>query len=119
MPGSNLTYRRGEIRWVNLEPTVGAEAKKIRACLIVQNDIMNQYGLLTIVMPFRPGSKQAPYVVNVKATPNNGLDQDRFIDVGQIRAVDHSRILGLVGVLESKYWELIYTALNVVLGFVV
>ncbi|MEH1933066.1 MAG: type II toxin-antitoxin system PemK/MazF family toxin [Nostoc sp.] len=119
MPGSNLTYCRGEIRWVNLDPTVGGEAKKIRACLIVQNDIMNQYGLLTIVMPFRPGSKQAPYVVNVKATPNNGLDQDRFIDVGQIRAVDHSRILGLVGVLESQYWELIHTALNVVLGFVV
>jgi mRNA interferase MazF len=119
MPGSNLTYRRGEIRWVNLDPTVGAEAKKIRACLIVQNDIMNQYGLLTIVMPFRPGSKQAPYVVSVKATPNNGLDQDRFIDVGQIRAVDNSRILGLVGVLESEYWELIHTGLNVVLGFVV
>ncbi|MBD0389260.1 MAG: type II toxin-antitoxin system PemK/MazF family toxin [Nostoc sp. C3-bin3] len=119
MPGSNLTYQRGEIRWVNLDPTVGAEAKKIRACLIVQNDIMNQYGLLTIVMPFRPGSKQAPYVVNVKATPNNGLDQDRFIDIGQIRAVDHSRILGLVGVLESEYWELIRTALNIVLGFVV
>ncbi|MBD2508651.1 type II toxin-antitoxin system PemK/MazF family toxin [Nostoc muscorum FACHB-395] len=118
MPGSNLTYQRGEIHWVNLDPTVGAEAKKIRACLIVQNDIMNQYGLLTIVMPFRPGSKQAPYVVNVKATPNNGLDQDRFIDIGQIRAVDHSRILGLVGVLESEYWELIRTALNIVLGFV-
>ncbi|MEH2194459.1 MAG: type II toxin-antitoxin system PemK/MazF family toxin [Nostoc sp.] len=119
MPGSNLTYLRGEIRWVNLEPTVGAEAKKIRACLIVQNDIMNQYGLLTIVMPFRPGNKQAPYVVNVKATPNNGLDQDRFIDIGQIRAVDHSRVLGLVGVLELEYWEFIRTALNVVLGFVV
>jgi mRNA interferase MazF len=118
MPGSNLTYQRGEIHWVNLDPTVGAEAKKIRACLIVQNDIMNQYGLLTIVMPFRPGSKQAPYVVNVKATPNNGLDQDRFIDIGQIRAVDHSRILGLLGVLESEYWELIRTALNIVLGFV-
>ncbi|WP_334747994.1 hypothetical protein [Nostoc sp.] len=32
MPGSNLTYRRGEIRRVNLEPTVGTEAKKIRMC---------------------------------------------------------------------------------------
>lgn len=88
MPANNLTYRRGEIRWVNLDPTVGPEAKKIRACLIVQNDT---------------------YVVNVKVTPNNGLDQDRFIDVGQIRAVDHSRILGLVGVLESEYWELIHS----------
>ncbi|AFZ25530.1 growth inhibitor [Cylindrospermum stagnale PCC 7417] len=119
MPGSNLTYRRGEIRWVNLDPTVGAEAYKTRSCLIVQNDIMNQYGLLTIVMPFRPGSKQAPYVVNVKATSINGLDQDRFIDVGQIRSVDNSRILGLTGLLEEEYWEPIHTALNIVLGFVV
>ncbi|OUL19627.1 PemK family transcriptional regulator [Nostoc sp. RF31YmG] len=118
MPGSNLTYRRGEIRWVNLDPTVGAEAQKIRACLIVQNDIINQYGLLTIIMPFRPGSKQAPYVVNVKATANNGLDQDRFIDIGQIRAVDNRRVLGMLGVLEDEYWDQIRTALNVVLGFV-
>ncbi|MDB9373956.1 type II toxin-antitoxin system PemK/MazF family toxin [Nodularia sphaerocarpa] len=118
MPRDNLTYRRGEIRWVNLDPTFGAEAQKTRPCLIVQNDIMNQYGLLTIVMPFRRGKKQAPYIVNVKATANNGLDQDRFIDVGQIRAVDYSRILGLVGVLETEYWELIRTSVNVVLGFV-
>ncbi|MDF5727753.1 MAG: type II toxin-antitoxin system PemK/MazF family toxin [Rhizonema sp. PD38] len=69
MPASNLTYRRGEIRWVKLDPVVGAEAQKTRPCLIVQNDIINQYGLLTIVMPFRPGSKQAPYVkVCVSAT---------------------------------------------------
>ncbi|WP_337907221.1 type II toxin-antitoxin system PemK/MazF family toxin [Iningainema tapete] len=43
----------------------------------------------------------------------------RFIDVGQIRAVDHRRILGLVGVLEEEYWEQIRTALNIVLGFTV
>lgn len=112
MPQGNLTYRRGEIRWVKLDPTVGAEAQKTRSCLIVQNDLMNQYGLLTIFMPFRPGSKQAPYVVNVKATPTNGLDQDRFIDVGQIRAIDHSRVLGVVGILEEEYWELIQDALD-------
>ncbi|AFY56691.1 growth inhibitor [Rivularia sp. PCC 7116] len=117
MPQNNLTYRRGEIRWVKLDPIVGAEAQKTRPCLIVQNDIMNQYGLLTIVMPFRPGSKEAPYVVNVKPTPANGLDKERFIDVGQIRAVDYRRILGLVGVLEEEYWESIRTALNIVTGF--
>jgi mRNA interferase MazF len=119
MPESNLTYRRGEIRWVNLDPTFGAEVQKTRPCLLVQNDIMNQYGLLTIVMPFRRGNKKAPYVVNVKATPTNGLDQDRFLDVGQIRAVDYRRILGLVGVLEQEYWELLRTSVNVVLGFIV
>ncbi|XWK90531.1 MAG: type II toxin-antitoxin system PemK/MazF family toxin [Phormidium sp.] len=119
MPRGDLTYKRGEIRWVNLDPTIGAEMQKTRPCLIVQNDIMNQYGLLTIVMPFRPGSKQAPYVVNVKATFENGLDQDRFIDVGQMRSVDNSRILGVLGVLEEEYWEQICNAVNVVLGFTI
>lgn len=117
MPDGNLIYRRGEIRWVNLDPTVGAEAKKIRACVIVQNDVGNRYSLLTVVMPLLPGTKNAPYVVNVQATSTNSLDRDRYIDVGQIRAVDSSRILGLVGVLEDQYWESIQAALNVVLGF--
>ena len=117
MPQNNLTYKRGEIRWVKLNPTVGAEVQKTRPCLIVQNDIMNQYGLLTIVMPFRAGSKEAPYVVNIKPTVANGLDKERFVDVAQIRAVDHRRVLDLVGVLEEEYWESIRTALNIVMGF--
>ena len=117
MPKGELTYRRGDIYWVAMEPTVGAEVQKTRSCLIVQNDIINQYGAVTIVLPFRPGSKQAPYAVNVKASPKNGLDRDRFVDVGQIRAVDYQRLRGRVGVLEAQYWQQIQEALNIVLGF--
>lgn len=117
MPQGSLTYRRGEIRWVRLDPTIGAEAQKTPSCLVVQNNLMNQHGLLTVVMPFLPGRKQAPYVVNVTASPANGLDRDRYIDVGQIRAIDNSRVLGLVGILEDDYWEPIRAALDVVLGF--
>ena len=117
MPKGNLTYQRGEIRWVNLEPTIGAEAKKIRSCLVIQNDIMNQHGQLTIIIPFRPGSKQAAYIVNITATSHNGLDQDRFLDIAQIRSVDAQRVLGLVGVLEPEYWSAIQQSLNFSLGF--
>jgi len=117
MPKGELTYRRGEIRWVRLHPTLGAEVQKTRSCLIVQNDIMNQYGQLTVVIPFRPGKKLAPYAVNVKATSGNRLDQDRFLDVAQIRSVDAQRILGRVGVLEAEYWQAIRKALDIVLGF--
>lgn len=117
MPKGKLSYQRGEIRWVQLDPTIGAEARKTRSCLIVQNDTMNQYGQLTVIIPFRPGSKQAPYAVNVKASFTNGLDQDRFLDVGQIRALDGRRIMECQGMLEDKYWQPIQTALNIVLGF--
>ncbi|MDV3002427.1 MAG: Endoribonuclease EndoA (plasmid) [Chroococcopsis gigantea SAG 12.99] len=117
MPAGNLTYRRGELRWVRLDPTVGAEAKKTRVCLILQNNTMNQYGLLTVVMPLRPGRKEAPYAVNIEPTQENGLDRERFLDVGQIRSVDGSRVLGLLGVLEDDYWDKIKEALDIVLGF--
>lgn len=117
MPDGELRFRRGEIRWVDLDPSRGAEAKKIRSCLIVQNDVGNRHGRLTVVMPLLPGRKTAPYVVNIAASPTNGLDQDRYVDVGQIRSLDQSRVLGLVGVMEQTYWPRIRTALDIVLGF--
>jgi mRNA interferase MazF len=117
MPNGELRYRRGEIRWVSLDPTVGAEIRKTRSCLILQTDVMNQYGQLTVVLPFRPGHKQAPYIVNVTASAENGLDQDRFIDVAQVRSVDGQRVLGLQGRLEDRYWPQIQTALDIVCGF--
>lgn len=117
MPRGALSYQRGEIRWVKLDPTLGAEIQKTRSCLIIQNNTMNQYGQLTIAIPFRPGSKRAPYVVNVVATDTNGLDQDRFLDIAQIRSIDEQRVLGLVGVLEDFYWPQIQEALLIVCGF--
>ena len=117
MPNGNLTYQRGEIRWVKLDPTIGAEIQKTRSCLILQNDTMNQYGQLTVAIPFRPGIKQAPYVVNVVATSKNGLDRDRFLDVAQIRSIDGQRVLGLIGILEDDYWQQIQSALSIVCGF--
>ncbi|MFN5967749.1 MAG: type II toxin-antitoxin system PemK/MazF family toxin, partial [Pseudanabaena sp.] len=44
MPNGTLTYKRGEIWWVDLNPTIGSETGKERPCLILQNDIGNQNG---------------------------------------------------------------------------
>jgi mRNA interferase MazF len=117
MPSGTLSYRRGDIRWVKLDPTVRAEIQKTRSCLILQNDTMNQYGQLTVVIPFRPGNKKTLYAVNVLASDTNGLDRDRFLDVGQIRSVDTQRVLGLVGVMEDHYWPQIQEALLFISGF--
>lgn len=117
MPKGDLSYQRGEIRWVKLDPTLGAEIQKTRSCLIIQNNTMNQYGQLTIAIPFRPGTKRAPYVVNVAASNVNGLDQNRFLDIAQIRSIDEQRVLGLVGILEDFYWPQIQEALLIVCGF--
>jgi mRNA interferase MazF len=117
MPNGNLTYQRGEIWWVDLEPVRGNEAGKRRACLILQNDIGNQSSTTTIVAPLMPGKKPFPFVVNVTPSAKNGLDQVRNINLSQLRVVDAQSISGQLGTLEAKYWQAIETAVNVELGF--
>lgn len=117
MPNGTLTYKRGEIWWVDLNPVVGRETGKERPCLILQNDIGNQNGSTTIVAPFLPGTKTYPFVVNVTPTADNGLDMVRHINFSQMRTVDFQRIKNKQGVLEESYWEAIEKAVCIELGF--
>ena len=117
MPSKKPSYKRGEIWWVNLDPTRGSEARKTRPCLVLQNDVGNQMGNTTIVAPIMRGHKTYPFVVNVDPTPENGIDTQRHINLSQMRVVDSSRFSNCVGILEAKYWNDIEKAVCAELGF--
>lgn len=117
MPRGKLTYQRGEIWWVDLNPVVGHETNKQRPCLILQNNIGNQNSMTTIVAPLLPGTKPYPFVVNIAPTAENGLDQPRYLNLSQMRAVDAQRIKNKQGALEDSYWPDIEKAVGIELGF--
>lgn len=117
MPNGVLTYKRGELWWVDLNPVIGSETAKERPCLILQNDAGNRSGATTIVAPLLPGTRSYPFVVNVVPTALNGLDKERHINFSQIRAVDARRIKRQHGVLEETYWGEIERAICIELGF--
>jgi mRNA interferase MazF len=117
MPSCDLRYRRGEIWWVNLDPTVGSETAKKRPCIILQNDVGNSLSNTTMVAPLLKSSKTYPFVVDVEATVANGLDETRGIHLEQMRVVDNRRIDNKLGMLEDKYWGEIEKAVCLVLGF--
>jgi mRNA interferase MazF len=117
MPRGDLRYKRGEIWWVNLDPTVGNETAKRRPCVILQNDVGNARSNTTMVAPLLRGLKNYPFVVNVEATVDNGLDENREIHLEQMRVVDQQRIDSQLGTLEDKYWPDIERAVGIVLGF--
>lgn len=117
MPRGKLTYKRGEIWWVNLDPALGSEPAKTRACLILQNDLGNERGNTTVVAPFFPGHKSFPFVVNVTTTPENQLDRDRHVNLSNLRVVDAVRVKSRLGVMEPKYWPEIERAVSIELGF--
>jgi mRNA interferase MazF len=117
MPNGKLLYKRGEIWWVNLDPTIGSETGKRRPCLIMQNDLGNKSSTTTIVAPLMPGRKSFPFVVNIDPTIQNGLDSERNINLSQLRVVSFQRISKQLGVLENTYWAEIEKAVNIELGF--
>jgi len=107
-------YRQLEIRWINLDPTRGAETKKKRPCVILQDDVVNQGSRTIILAPLLPGHKTYPFAVNISPTKYNGLDQNRHINLKQLRAVDVSRISNPQGILEKRYLTPIKNALTIV-----
>ncbi len=111
---SGAAYRQLEIRWVELDPTRGAETKKKRPCVVLQGSVVNQGSRTIIVAPVLPGHKDWPFAVNLTSSKANGLDKDRHINLKQLRAVDVSRVRNKQGMLEKRYAEPIKAALAVV-----
>ena len=111
-----MKIKRGDIVWVNLDPTIGDEAAKTRPCLVIQNDLGNRHSKKTIVAPFLK-VKNYPFVVNIKPTPQNGLDKERGLDISHIRSVSIQRINNKLGEIEAKYWSEIKQAVLLQLGF--
>ncbi len=107
-------YKQLEIRWIDLNPTRGAETQKKRPCVIIQSDPVNQGSQTFIVAPILPGHKEWPFAVNINPTAQNGLDKERHINLKQLRAVDKSRIENRQGVLEKDYIESIKEALKII-----
>ena len=111
-----MKIKRGEISWVNLNPVLGSETAKTRPCLILQNDIGNEFGDTTVVVPFL-ASGDYPFIVNVQPTVVNGLDKERGLNLSKIRSVSLKRLKNKLGVLENKYWLNIKKALLAECGF--
>ncbi|WP_347887777.1 type II toxin-antitoxin system PemK/MazF family toxin [Nitrosomonas europaea] len=107
-------FKQRDIYWIDLEPTKGAETRKLRPCVIIQSDLVNVQSRTVIVAPLLPQHKPWPFAVNLEPTEKNGLDKDRHINLKQLRAVDISRIEKKQGRLENRYKDLIKAALMII-----
>lgn len=83
--------------WVNLDPTVGAEMKKTRPCLIVSPDEINTYLRTVIVVPLTSSQRGLPTRVLIKATKDSGLNNDSYAALDQVKTIDKSRLSGVIG----------------------
>lgn len=82
--------RRGDVYWVALDPTIGAEIKKPRPAVVVSNNSCNTFGSRVVVLPLTsnvdslyPG--EAMVVVDGKPARALG-DQIRSLDKSRLRS---------------------------------
>ena len=103
---------RGDIYWVNLDPTKGSEIKKMRPCVIVSATPINKARHTVVVVPLSSVAKvRPPLVIAVHC-----LNKKVGAVCDQIRTVDKSRLVKSAGQLNSIEMSELEDSLNQVLS---
>jgi mRNA interferase MazF len=113
-----ISMRKGEIWLINLDPTIGAEIKKSRPAVIVNEDAIGILPLRMIVplTDWKDHYAMAPWMVRVDPHARNGMSKPSAADAFQIRSVAQERFVRLLGeVSPSKLIEII-KAIQIVIG---
>ncbi len=111
--------KRGEIYLTKFDPAFGAEIKKTRPALILQNDISNAQSPITIVAGITSqfGPTLYPTEVLIKQ-PEGGVSTICVVVLNQIRSVDRKRLVKYLGKLNDETMEQVDEALKISLGLI-
>ena len=113
--------RRGEIRMVNFEPSLGNEANKLRPAIIVSNDSANSMaevlgrGVVTVIPVTSKTDRVLPFQVLLLASMT-GLPKDSKAQAEQIRSVSITRVGAKVGIVPHGVMKLVEDAIRLQLA---
>ncbi len=105
--------KRGEIFWVDFDPSTGTETKKKRPALVCSHDDMNEHSSRVIVAPITSNLKKV-YDFEYAITAHSFVTGKAMID--QMRSVDKSRIGSKIGAINSREMNEVDMIIKLVLG---
>lgn len=87
---------RGDVWLTRLDPTVGGEIRKVRPCLIVSPDQMNERTRTVLAVPMTSGGRAMPFrpETDFNGRPGRLLPE-------QIRTFDRSRFIKHLGRMDD------------------
>lgn len=118
MANQPITYpRRGEVWLVDFDPTVGAEIRKTRPALVIQNDVGNRLSPIVIVAVITSKFDEEVYPTEVVIEPpERGLSVSSVVQLNQIRSVDKRRLVRRLGKVGPDTMRRVDRAILISLG---
>jgi len=109
--------RRGEVWRVNLDPTIGAEMKKIRPAVVVSSDAIGilPVKLVAPITKWKDWFIGLTWLVPLDPDENNGLTEDSAVDTLQVRGIAIERFIEKKGQINASQLEEIRTAIAIVI----
>jgi len=90
-----MAYRRGGIYLANFNPSRGTEPGKIRPCIIMQSNLLNDVGHpSTTILPLTTQLIEDVAPLRFRLTARAGLEYDSDVMLDQTRTIDNLRING-------------------------
>lgn len=110
--------RQSEIWLLDLEPTVGAEIRKTRPVIIVNDNALGRLPLKVIVplTDWKERYELAPWMVKLIPSHQNGLSKESAADCFQVRSVSENRFTKRLGQVSTAEMKQIQEALKKVLS---
>ena len=106
---------RGDVRWADLNPTLGREQSGQRPVLILSQDIFNARSGTVIAMAITSQEQQAKFPLTHELLKAK-LPKQSWVKISQIRTLSTERIGKKVGSVEPEELAHIIDGLNEIIG---
>ena len=110
--------KQNEIWLINLDPTIGAEIRKIWPAVVINDNALGKLPLKIIVpiTDWKDHYQVAPWMIRIEPSEINGLTKNSSIDCFQIRSISETRFIRKLGIIDPVTQDKIRIALSQVLS---
>lgn len=109
-----MNIKRGDIYLAALDPVVGKEISKTRPAVIISNDKNNEFSGTVTILPITSKNLKRIYPFEVFLSKGSGdLPKDSKVKADQIRTLDKTRMIRLIGKLRADEIDEIEKALKI------
>ncbi len=110
--------KQNEVWLINLDPAIGAEIKKTRPAIIVNDNSLGKLPLKIIVpiTDWKDHYEIAPWMIKIEPDSKNGLGKPSSADCFQVRSVSQDRFVKRIGELSDSIMDEIRIGLSKVLS---